>query len=265
MATSLVHLTLETVAFSGKLWENCSWLLPCAKLDLRANRGVDDNSEGTRVTESPTPNRHNQVPESGLDVSEQAPSPSSRTTVHNRDSALGWILFRTPTAGPELDLVNEYLSEHLPTPPRGQMLTVFLEPEIESGFPDLVAVYWSERVASAWDMRRAQLTVNDIRVAHFLATAGRGDAETLKHFFSSRVSATLDRLHAAKMIRRIRGGWLTLSLSSIFAVRRLIAIEAKVTNPREGLQQAILNTWFASESYLLLPKLPLTNTSRRRR
>jgi hypothetical protein len=181
---------------------------------------------------------------------------TTRTTVHCRGAAFDWMPFRTPTAGPELELVHEYLAAHIPPPPRGQVLTVFLEPEIESGFPDLVAVYWSERVASLWATCRAHLTADDIRVAHYLATVGTGDTETLKHFFRSRVSVTLERLHAANMIRRAGDGWRARSLESIFAVRRLIAIEAKVTNPREGLQQALLNTWFASESYLLLPKLP---------
>lgn len=197
-----------------------------------------------------------QVPTAGLSDNQQAPMANARTAVHNSDSDLGWMPFRTPTRGPELNLVNEYLATHLPPPPAGQMLTVFLEPQIESGFPDLVAVYWSERIACGWDARRARLTAADIRVAHFLATDGRGDLETLDHYFRSQVSATLDRLHAADMIRRHRSGWLTRSLRSIFAVRRLIAIEAKVTNPFEGLHQALQNTWFASESYLLLPKLP---------
>lgn len=199
---------------------------------------------------------NSQVPKGGLGENQQVSVTTTRTTVHRSGAAYDWMPFRAPTIGPELELVHDYLSSHLPPPPRGQVLTVFLEPEIESGFPDLVAVYWSERVASYWSACRTQLTADDIRVAHFLATVGTGDSETLRHFFRSRVSATLERLHAADIIRRSGEGWRARPLGSIFAVRRLIAIEAKVTNPREGLQQAILNTWFASESYLLLPKLP---------
>lgn len=181
---------------------------------------------------------------------------TSRTIIHQSGAPFDWLSFRTPTAGPELELVHDYLAKHIPPPPKGQALSIFLEPEIESGFPDIVAVYWNQRVASDWASCRAELTAADIRVAHFLATAGDSDRETLKYFFRSQVSCTLERLHAANMIRQVGGVWRARPLGTIFAARRLLAIEAKVTNPREGLQQAVLNMWFASESYLLLPKLP---------
>jgi hypothetical protein len=180
----------------------------------------------------------------------------ARTRVHNNGAAFTWMSFRTPTQGPELELILDYLATHIPPPPKGQALTVFQEPGIDSGFPDLVAVYWSQRIASGWGAARVKLTSADIRVAHFLATVGIGDPETLKRFFRTSVSSTLERLHAANLIRRVGECWRARPLDSIFAVRRLIAIEAKVTNPREGLFQAFQNTWFASESYLLLPKLP---------
>ena len=179
-----------------------------------------------------------------------------RIVVHRCGSSFTGVPYRPPTQGPELDLVNEYIEGQIPEPPRGQALTVFVEPAIESGFPDLVAVYWSESVARRWERCRAELTAGDIRVAHYLATGGAGDLGTLKIFFRSRLSYTLDRLHAAGLVYRRGEHWYARALSSIFAVRRLVAIEAKVTNLRDGLHQAIQNTWFASESYLLLPCLP---------
>ncbi|HEY2786038.1 MAG TPA: hypothetical protein VGJ05_13805, partial [Fimbriiglobus sp.] len=164
--------------------------------------------------------------------------------------------YRTPTAGPELNLVAEYVRSRLPSPPRGQALTVFLEPEIESGFPDAVAVYWLVSTAQRWSPERTRLTPIDIRIAHFLATMGRSTRDFLCNFFFSGLGKSLERLVTAGMVRRSGQYWLLRPLHCIYAVRRLVAIEAKVSHWRGGLMQAAQNRWFASESYLLLPEMP---------
>ena len=166
------------------------------------------------------------------------------------------IGFRVPTPGPEYELVQEYVASRLPPPPRGQSLTVFLEPEIESGFPDIVAVYWHVATADRWANARAHLTNVDVRVAHFLATVGTSDLTRLGRFFRRRVADSLDRLCGAGVVCKAAAGWRIRALREVFAVRRLVAIEAKVDQWRDGLHQAFLNTWFASESYLLLRHAP---------
>jgi hypothetical protein len=45
-------------------------------------------------------------------------------------------------------------------------------------------------------------------------------------------------------------------LSQSYAVRSIVAVEAKMSKWRSALDQARLNTWFASESYVLLPAIP---------
>src|SRR5437764_244404 len=107
-------------------------------------------------------------------------SPRIRTcnvlTAENAEKIPGFaqvgLSFRTPTTGPESDLVLEYIDLQLPPAPRGQKRTVFVEPEIESGFPDVVAVYWHAATALRWSKIRAELTKVDIRIAHFLARVG---------------------------------------------------------------------------------------------
>ncbi len=170
----------------------------------------------------------------------------------------GGLTLRSPREGPEYDLVLEYIESHLPRAPRGQRLTVFLEPEIESGFPDVVAVYWHAAATQQWTTDRKRLTKIDVRVAHFLATMGAADLARLKTFFPANPKRSLERLLAAGVIRQSSLGWRLRSLRDVFAVRRLVAIEAKVSDWQEGLQQAFQNVWFASESYLLLPRLPRT-------
>jgi hypothetical protein len=63
----------------------------------------------------------------------------------------------------------------------------------------------------------------------------------------------------AELVDDKEGLWEAKPLEEIFAIERLIAIEAKMKNWQEGLQQAFHNTWFASESYLLLPDVPNTS------
>lgn len=168
----------------------------------------------------------------------------------------GGLNLREPREGPEYDLVREYVSSYLPPPSRGHALTVFLEPEIESGFPDIVAVYTHIATTRRWSSARACLTKIDVRMAHFLATMGASDLIRLKRFFPNNPMPSLDRLLEAGVVRKASGMWRLKRLEDVFAVRRLVAIEAKVLDWQDGLQQAFQNVWFASESYLLLPRLP---------
>jgi hypothetical protein len=168
----------------------------------------------------------------------------------------GGLNLREPREGPEYDLVREYVLSYLPRPSRGHSLTVFLEPEIESGFPDIVAVYTHLSTTRRWTSARACLTKIDVRMAHFLATMGASDLERLKRFFPGDPKRSLERLLEAGIVRNASGKWRLKTLQDVFAVRRLVAIEAKVVGWQHGLQQAFQNVWFASESYLLLPRLP---------
>jgi hypothetical protein len=52
------------------------------------------------------------------------------------------------------------------------------------------------------------------------------------------------------------GRWRARSLSKTFAIRRIVAIEAKVNEWRAALDQAFVNTWFTPESYVLVPVIP---------
>jgi hypothetical protein len=57
----------------------------------------------------------------------------------------------------------------------------------------------------------------------------QADNLQLKGSFSNRVSVSLERLHDADLLTYSSGSWRVKSLSKIFAVRRLITIEAKVS------------------------------------
>jgi hypothetical protein len=70
------------------------------------------------------------------------------------------------------------------------------------------------------------------------------------------VTASIDRLYDAAMIQPVGSAWTPCALRRSFAASKIIAVEAKVGKWTEVLNQALLNTWFASESYVLVPQLP---------
>lgn len=164
---------------------------------------------------------------------------------------------RFSTKGGELDLVDRYLDKWLAQSNDHTQLTVFVEPKLQSGYPDVVAVYWDPSVAAQWPKARSELTPTDIRMAHHAYLARKVDLKALKALAPGRkLDPALNRLLDAGIFVQGKTTLLQCPMSEIFAVRRLVAIEAKLCAARRGLDQAFQNTWFASESYLLVPALP---------
>jgi hypothetical protein len=56
---------------------------------------------------------------------------------HESPSEMTARSFRSKRVGPELDLIEDFLQKSNFQVPRGCNITIFREPRIESGFPDL--------------------------------------------------------------------------------------------------------------------------------
>jgi len=162
--------------------------------------------------------------------------------------------FRGYRCGPEHDLVQDFLAASKIRYRRNCRATVFREPKIESGFPDLVIVVWQPSIAKKWHPARALLTVDDIRLIHLLVSEGGLTQDELDVVFPKTSSASLIRLAAADMVRKVGKRWVGYKLSRLLATRDIIAIEAKMTDFRAAIEQAYLNTWFASSSFILMPR-----------
>lgn len=166
------------------------------------------------------------------------------------------ISSRRLSDGPEKELVDWFISEFPLTTPVGCRTTIFREPRLESGFPDIVVVCWHPDVTRRWRSDRTQLTNRDIRVMHFVASRRSTTLDEMSSIFAGDLSSSLLRLEAAGTIRSTGGQFVPRPLSRIFAVECIIAFEAKVRGWNHVLAQASLNTWFASQSFVLLPDSP---------
>lgn len=172
------------------------------------------------------------------------------------DSKIG-VRFRKARPGPELDLIESFLKAMPLTIPEGCRATIFRELRLESGVPDIVIVVWREEVTHAWRSERISLNTHDLRLMHFLHYHRSVKEDKLVTYFGKRTTESIGRLYDAGMIRpTTSSAWVPLALRQSFAATKIIAVEAKVGKWKEVLNQAILNTWFASKSYVLIPRLP---------
>ena len=175
---------------------------------------------------------------------------------HDHSSSEGGLglRFRGPVAGPEQVLVETFLNTATIRLLPGRTLTVFAEPAIDTGFPDLVAVVWRSQVARGWSAERERLRAIDLRLLHLLATRGAMELSFLHEVFQRGLNGMLTRLEEAGVVIVGKEKCRARSMSSIFSVERIIAIEAKVSATQRALEQACANTWFSSESHALLPR-----------
>jgi hypothetical protein len=164
--------------------------------------------------------------------------------------------FRSRRLGPEWDLIEQFLEKPHFTVSPGHEAIVFIEPQLQSGFPDLVIVIWDKKRVIQWHPDRKALTRDDVRVAQYMYNSGPSTDEQLGAVFPKWLDRSLARLDAAGVVRARGGRWHLRPLSQIFAAQQIIAVEAKISEWKVGLNQAVLNTWFASASYLLVPEVP---------
>jgi hypothetical protein len=168
------------------------------------------------------------------------------------------LRFRNGNTGEEAELLRGFLLD-LRVPVRcGEGVCAFVEPSIGHAFPDAVLVTLRDDVAS--QPTSHWLGKHDLRTAQILLTLGGATLERLLQLVGNAVHGSLTRLEEAGFARLRRGEWRLRALSKLFPVRRIVAIEAKLTPCVRVLEQASANRWFADEVYALLPEIPRSRT-----
>jgi len=163
---------------------------------------------------------------------------------------------RRTIPGPEANLVTEFLNSYRLKVPRQCSAIIFVEPRIGHCFPDLVVAVVHLPTLRRWPKERSRLSIQDIRLAQLLHSLGRTTTERLRHLYGRPIIHTLTRLEESGIARCKGDFWRLSPVSEVFAVRRLLAFEAKTSPSRHALSQARGNLWFASSSSLLVRSEP---------
>lgn len=163
-------------------------------------------------------------------------------------------LSRKSVKGPEHRLAMSFL-EHMPKRRSGS-IAVFLEPLMDTGYPDIVIVYYKHRVFDEWVECRKNLTLTDIKILHYLYLSGGATSDVIEGSLGvsgKNLLNSIERLLDSRMIRRYAKQWSPYILKRRYAVERIVAIEAKIKDWQSAFSQAALNRWFASESFIVSP------------
>jgi len=167
------------------------------------------------------------------------------------------LLTRKPKIGPEHKLVRRFTDFFTNSfKSKSTRLAIFHEPQLDSGFPDIVFVEFSPGVIDKWNDRRSSSQPMDIRILHYLYLVKGADSAFIERTLGINgriLLPSLERLLDSQLIYRKSGQWRTYSLTNIFAIRNIVAVEAKMNGWQSVFEQARINKWFASESYILSP------------
>ena len=168
------------------------------------------------------------------------------------------LFTRNPTPGNEHDLVErfiEYYSSDFKRNNKRNCLAIFVEPRIDSGFPDMVFATYLPSILDNWSDERERLDVFDIKLLSYIA-----DVKTVKGakiisklgYPEKQTITSAEKLMDAKLVTYHSGGWHIRKMHDIFSITKLVAVEAKLSDVGKVVDQTFLNTRFASHSYAVL-------------
>lgn len=166
---------------------------------------------------------------------------------------------RTSPCGPESEIVFYFL-QFIRNKYELQNGTyaIFIEPKLDTGFPDIVVVKYSqEYYKKHWNSRRLLLTTRDLKLLNFLySTQGVSfkDIIFMLGIQEKKLQQSIEKLLSAEMItctnqKRYR----PKPLKYNWGIQYILSIEAKIKNWQSAIEQAENNIWFTSESYVLFP------------
>lgn len=172
------------------------------------------------------------------------------------DKSIG-LIARRAKRGPENELISTFIESELPRL-KGlkSHYALFCEPQLDTGFPDIVIASFNPRIYENWNKERLGLNVADIKILQHLYVVKGAISECIESklgISSKNLVRSLEKLLEAGLIRWYGKQWVPRSLKHSYGIQKIVAIEAKISNWSEAFRQAEHNTWFASESYVLSP------------
>lgn len=175
--------------------------------------------------------------------------------VYNNYSFLG-INSRPITEGQEFDMVSEFINfkKEVFKPTSQKQMAIFIETKINDAYPDVVFTEYNPRFYEQWNDNRNKLSTTDLKLLHFIFSKRNVTSQKIIKELSIQYKSLLQSLEAlidAQLINRKDGCWIVPNRNEVFGVKRIEAVEAKISKWDEVMQQAIVNKAFASESFVL--------------
>ena len=185
---------------------------------------------------------------------------------NNSIHQIGYIA-RTSTQGKELDMVNQFINYLIDSYSKlkTKKAAIFIEPQIDTGYPDIVVVEFYSLPSLPWNNTRLSLTNTDFKILFFIQMRKNLSVvqisellgypiETIKKSIEKLALSGLVHVSAKQShVRNIR-------LKDYYRINKIIAIEAKIDKWHEAMRQANNNIWFSTESYILLNKESCSST-----
>ena len=174
---------------------------------------------------------------------------------------------RNITDGKEYNLVSQFINyycKYFKQANIKEKLAVFIEPRIETGFPDVVFASYLPTILNNWTEKRNNLDLFDLKLLSFLYSKQNQNGVKIiakLGFPEKQVIISLEKLMDAKFISYRTGFWKVRKLRDIFSITKIIAVEAKLNDICKVAEQTFRNTWFSSHSYALTNSaIPRDNT-----
>lgn len=179
---------------------------------------------------------------------------------------------RKITEGKEIDLVREYIEFRKNTfeASDDRKLAIFLESKVDNAYPDIVFVEYNPENYHNWNDYRSTLGKEDFKVLYYIYTKGglsANDIVTQLGVTWRDIMLIIERLYDSNLITRRNNNWMLTDEKNI-STYKIEAVEAKLNQWEQVLQQSIINKNFASESYALsvgkaIPKKEILNKFKR--
>jgi hypothetical protein len=165
---------------------------------------------------------------------------------------------RFKARGPERDFVDDFLLTGLSILSQRNRIKypcgLLIEPSTSFNYPDIVYVEFESNV-TIQEVGSCSLTSRDAQILHRIYNNNFENDFICFEFISSNIEAINKLSHLGFLRRKNYNGnniqYLVPRCG--FGIRKIIAIEAKLASYKYAFRQGSGNTWFASESYVLIP------------
>lgn len=169
------------------------------------------------------------------------------------------INFRKPKKGPEMHLIEQLINNISSIFGNDYSYEVLVEAYAEIGIPDLiVVVYDKEFLKNTWDENRCNLNIIDIKILHHIWTVGNkginfNEIVNILGYDRNVINKVINKLCKADLTICKNNRLVIANPENAFFVKKIITIEAKISNYKKAFEQAFININYSSHSYVLMP------------